>query len=94
MQIHSLLPKAFLFQAIQFSQTVLIQTTPFSISTQIEPNPVQPFRNRVDLGAMAIKGYSEFPKSPASLESHHEIVLCQWVWGVLSLCRVAFFYIK
>ena len=28
---------------------------------------------RVDLGAMAMKGYSAFPKAPALLESHHEI---------------------
>ena len=33
-----------------------------------------PLWDRVDLGAMAIKGYSAFPKAPASLESHHQIV--------------------
>ena len=31
------------------------------------------FRSRVDLGAMAIKGYSAFPKAPALLEPHHQI---------------------
>ena len=31
---------------------------------------------RVDLGAMAIKLYSAFPKAPAVLESNHEIVKC------------------
>ena len=35
-----------------------------------------PFRARVDLGVMAMKGYSAFPKFPASLEPHHQIVLC------------------
>ncbi len=28
----------------------------------------------VDLGAMAIKGYSALPKAPALLEPHHQIV--------------------
>ena len=32
-----------------------------------------PLRARVDLGAMAIKGYSAFPKAPALLEPHHQI---------------------
>ena len=34
-----------------------------------------PFRDRVDLGVMAMKGYSAFPKAPALLELHHQIVL-------------------
>ena len=75
--------KTFLFQVIQFSQTVLIQTIQFSISMQlvlfnpaIGPYQVLPFQDRVDLGAMARKGYSTFPKAPASLEPHHQIVLC------------------
>ena len=29
---------------------------------------------RVDLGAMAMNGYSALPKAPALLESHHLIV--------------------
>ena len=29
---------------------------------------------KVDLGAMAMKGYSAFPKAPALLEPHHHIV--------------------
>ena len=70
------LTKTFLFQAIQFSQTVLIQTIHFSIRMQLVLfNPlVLPFRARVDLGAMAMKGCSEFPKAPASVELHHQIV--------------------
>ena len=35
-----------------------------------------PLWARVDLGAMAMKGYSTFPKAPALLEPHHQIVLC------------------
>ena len=33
-----------------------------------------PLRDRVDLGAMAKKGYSTFPKAPALLELPHQIV--------------------
>ena len=70
--------KTFLFQAIQFSQTVLIQTIHFSISKQF--SSIQSI-DRVLLGAttsgleaMAMKGYSAFLESPASQESHHQIV--------------------
>ena len=35
-----------------------------------------PFRARVDLGAMSMKGYSAFPKAPALLEPHNQIVWC------------------
>ena len=34
-------------------------------------------RATVDLGAMALKEYSAFPKAPESLDPHHQIVLCQ-----------------
>ena len=33
-----------------------------------------PLRARVDLGAMAMKGYSAFFKAPALLEPYHQIV--------------------
>ena len=36
-----------------------------------------PPRDRVDQGAMAMKGCSEFPKAPLSLEPHHQIFQCQ-----------------
>ena len=74
------LSKTFLFQAIQFSLTVLIPTIQFSISMQLVLfNPsigayqVLPFWTRVELGAMAIKWYSVFPKAPALVEPHHQI---------------------
>ena len=35
---------------------------------------VLPRRVRVNLGAMAMKGCSTFPKTPASVEPHHQIV--------------------
>ena len=51
-----------------------------------------PLRVRVDQGAMALKGYSTFPKAPA-LDPHHRIVLCHiedtlWV-EVLLPCKDA-----
>ena len=33
-----------------------------------------PLRARVDLGAMTMKGYSTFPKTPALLEPYNQIV--------------------
>ena len=44
-----------------------------------------PLTVREDLGAMAMKGYSAFPKDPALLEPHHQIVCGM----VLLLCREA-----
>ena len=56
----------------------------------IGPYQVLPRRNRVDLGAMTIKGYSAFPKTPALLEPHHQIAYCHTLFGgVLPLCRGA-----
>ena len=42
----------------------------------IGPYQVLPHRARVDLGAMAVKGCSAFPKAPVVLEPHHQIVEC------------------
>ena len=72
MEVHSLIVKNFLFQAIQFSQTVLIQTIQFKHKYTVEfysthkQGPI-----RVDLGAMVMKGCSAFPKASTSLELHH-----------------------
>ena len=71
------LSKTFLFQAIQFIQIVLIQTIQFSISRQLvlfNPYQVLPFRARVDLGAMALKRCSAFPKALTLLEPYNQIV--------------------
>ena len=38
------------------------------------PSQVLPLRARVDLGAMEMKWYSVFPKAPAFVEPHHQIV--------------------
>ena len=35
-----------------------------------------PLWAKVDPGAMALKGYSAFPKAPAFLEPQHQIVSC------------------
>ena len=49
-------------------------------------------RARVDRGAMAIKGYSAFPKIPTLLETHHQIfsvIPKNSLGGVLLLCKEA-----
>ena len=48
---------------------------------------------RVDLGAMAMKRYSTFPKTPVLLEHHYQIVECHilktlWVRGYYSFTEV------
>ena len=35
---------------------------------------MQPLQARVDLGVMAMKGYSVFPKALALLKPHHQII--------------------
>ena len=50
---------------------------------------MQPLQTRVGLGAMAIKRFSAFPKAPALLKPHYQIVKCHIVGEVLSLCRDA-----
>ena len=63
----------------------------------IEPYQRIPVWVRVDLWAMAEKGYGAFPKAPALLEPHHQIVeshIQDMRWGVLFLCKdtVGVFY--
>ena len=76
-----MLSKTFLFQAIQFSQTVLIQTIQFSIS--IHFSSIYPIDRALSgstipgqsgPGSNGIEGRSTFPKAPALLEPHHQIV--------------------
>ena len=67
---YSLIVKTFLFQAIRFSISMLLVL----FNPLIGPHQVLPLRAKVDLGAMAMKGYSTFPKARASLEPHHQIV--------------------
>ena len=40
------------------------------------PYQLLPLRARVDKGAMAMKGFFAILKALASLETHHQIVLC------------------
>ena len=52
-----------------------------------------PLQGRGDLGAIAIKGYSVFPKAPALHVPHHRIILYHIqdiCWRVLPLCRDVF----
>ena len=66
-------------------KTAQFQTIQFKISTQfkfqtvvwdpsIGPYQVLLIRTRVDVGAMAMKGYSALPKAPALLKPHHQII--------------------
>ena len=51
-----------------------------------------PLRVRIDLWAMAMKGLSTFPKAPASLEPHFQIIYCHiqdTSWGIIPFCREA-----
>ena len=59
--------KTFLFQAIQFTQTIQFSISMLLVlfNPYIGPYQVLPLRPRVDLWAMAMKGYSVFPKTPA-----------------------------
>ena len=51
-----------------------VQTIYFSLfDPKIGLNQVLPFRARGDQGAMAMKGYSAFPKDPTLLKPHHQI---------------------
>ena len=66
-----------LFQKIQFSMSFV--GTQFKCETilfdlEIGPDQILPLRATVDLGVMAIKGYSTFPKALTSLEPKHQIV--------------------
>ena len=67
------LSKTFLLQTIHFSQTIQfsISMSLVLFNPQTGPYQVLPRLARVDLGAMAMKGCSTFPKAPASLEPHH-----------------------
>ena len=40
----------------------------------VGPYQMLPLRARVNLGAMAMKGYSAFPKAPALPEPYHQMV--------------------
>ena len=56
--------------------SVICLHTVCSISPMESPYQVQPLRVKVDLGAIAMKEYSAFPKLPALLKPHCQIILC------------------
>ena len=70
--------QTFLFLTVQFSIKPFVcsqfkcQTVLFD--SYIGPFQVLPFQARVDLGGMAMKGYSAFPKAPTLLEPHYQTV--------------------
>ena len=54
---------------------LILNVEQFYLTHRYDPIRLQSLRARVDLGAMAMKGYSAFPKAlPALLEPHHQIV--------------------
>ena len=62
--------KTFLFQAIQLSQKVLIQTIQFSISLLSGAT----ISSQSGPGSNGNESVLRFPKAPAILEPHHQIV--------------------
>ena len=67
-------------------------TVSFYLTHGYDPYQVLLHRVRMDLGAMALKEYFAFPKVPALLEPHNQIVSCHMqdtCWGVLPLWREA-----
>ena len=46
----------------------------FELNLNVKTYQVLPLPARVDLGAMAMKGYSTFLRAPALLKPHHQIV--------------------
>ena len=83
-----------LFQTIQFSRShffaLNLNVKIVLFDPQLGPYHVLSLRAKLNLGAMAMKGYSVFPKAPALLEPHQKIVSCQirdTSWGALPLCR-------
>ena len=77
---------------ILYIYTVLFQAIQFSISTQFKCQNSS-ISNNSDLGAMAVMGYTAFPKTPASQGPFHQIPLGHiqdTLWdGVLSIFREA-----
>ena len=66
--------KTVLFQIIQVSISGEFQYQTVLCDLLREPFQVLPLQARVNLGAIAIKGYSGFLKDPALLKLHHQIV--------------------
>ena len=55
-------------------QIIVLGTHLLNIQQMLGDDQVLPLRTRVDLGAIAMKGYSAFPKAPVLLEPHHQSV--------------------
>ena len=52
------------------------QTQTVLFDPLIGPYQVLPLWTKIDLEVLAMNGYSIFPKAPALLEPHHQMVLC------------------
>ena len=75
---HKQMIKQFFFK--QFNLALVICTQfkrqTVRIDLYIGHNQVLPLRAKVDLGAMAMEGYSAFPTAPALLKPYPQIVKC------------------
>ena len=65
-----------LFQTIQFSITTQFKCQTVLFNPSIGPYQVILLWARVELGAMAMMGYSAFHNTPTFLEPHHQIFSC------------------
>ena len=68
--VRNLNSKTVLFQVIQFSTSMQL----ILFDPKIGPHQALPLRAEMNLGAMAMKGYSAFCKASAILKSHNQIV--------------------
>ena len=59
---------------MQISTSIQFKYQIFIFDPLIGPYQVLPLWGRDDLGVMAMKGYSTFPKTPVLLETHNQIV--------------------
>ena len=67
--------KQFYFKQFNLACHLLARSQTVLFDPQIRPYQMLPLRVKMDLGAMAMKGYSIFPKCPRLLP-HYQIVLC------------------
>ena len=90
---HSIKHQPFVYRQLN-DQIVLFQTIQFCISHSFalslnveHKDQVLLLRARVDMGVMAMKGYTAFLRAPELLESHHLISYPGYsLGGVLLLC--------
>ena len=90
---YALIVKKFLFQPIQFNQTIQFSISmPFYLTHRCGPIRCYHAGSEWNLEAMAIRRYFAFLKAPALQELHHQNVYCliqDTCCGVLPFCKGA-----